>query len=138
MKHALLTSDGSSTSTTYSEEDGKAYIGRHTNLAPHIKHVKMMRDIRDAATKASNPNGWELEARIPINIVTDWCTRNRYTFDQWARNEDRAKDKFLKYFKSREFAKLHLDHVTTKRKMSQVVVPKDISRNAMDLTGIGQ
>ena len=137
MKHATLTTDGTSSVTSYSEEDGRSFVGQHMDLDPHIKRVSMMRDIRDAATKASNPNGWELEARIPIPVVTAWCSRNGYTFDQWARNEDRAKDKFLAYFKqSRDFTKLINTNLQNKRKSSQV--PVSLSRNAMDLTGIGQ
>lgn len=138
MKHQILSADGTSSSISYSEEDGRGYVGHHIELNPHIKRVQYLRDVFGAATKASNPNGWEHVGRIPIPIVTDWCRSNGYSFDQWARNEDGAKDKFMRYFLSRNFSKLHNEHVTTKRESSQIVVPKSIARDALDLTGIGQ
>lgn len=136
--------------TSYNEEDGKVFIGHHTDLAPHMKRVQYLRDVGAQATRKSNPNGWQHKATVPIPVITDWCRRNGYTFDQWARNEggirgktyphstNGVKDKFMKYFLSREFSKLHNEHITTKRESSVFTVPQSIARNAMDLTGIGQ
>ena len=137
MKHRIL-SKGPLETTTYSEQNGKAVIGHHTDLDPHIKRVRYLRDIASYATRESNPNGWRHVGTVPIPIITDWCRANNYTFGQWARNEDKSKEKFMKYFLSRDFSKLHNEHSTTKRESSMVSVPKDIESNAWDLTGIGK
>lgn len=137
MKHRPL-SVHSDLAVTHSEEDGVAYTGYHQDISASIKHVNKIRDMHSFATKQSNPNEWRHMGTVPIALISDWCARNHYTFSQWARNEDRAKDKFLKYYASREFSKLHNMHVTTKRESSQIVVPKSITRDAVDLTGIGQ
>lgn len=124
MKHAPISVGGDS-ATTYSEEDGKRYIGQHQEIQPTIDHVKHLRDVFATATKASNPNGWKHVGSVPISIIVDWCNRNKYTFDQWARDEDNAKKKFMKYFMSREFSKLHNQHVTTKEERSSIWMPGD-------------
>lgn len=125
MKHRPLSiSDGYA--VTYATEGDQDYIGTHQDVEPVIKHVKKVRDMHSFATKSSNPNEWRHVGSVPIAIIIDWCRRNGYRFDQWARNEDGAKDKFLKYFMSREFSKLHNNHVTTKKESSQIVVPNYI------------
>jgi hypothetical protein len=139
MKHATLSTDGTSSALSYSEEDGKQYVGQHMNLDPHIAAVKARREVNETATKASNPNGWKHEARVPIPVITDWCRKNGYTFDQFARNEDKAKDKFMRWFNaSREFSKLVNNNTLNKKKSSQVTVPQAFLNSAVDLSGIGQ
>lgn len=123
MKHELLSGDGNY-ATTYSEEDGKKFVGNHHDLNPIIKRVQHIRDMHSQATKQSNPNEWKHVGTVPIVIITDWCRRNGYTFDQWARDDDNAKQKFCKYFFSREFSKLHNQHVTTKSESSQILMPE--------------
>lgn len=121
---------------TVSEEDGKIITGWHQDIGKTIKHVRQIRDMHSQSTKRSNPNEWRHVGSVPIAIIVDWCKRNNYTFSEWARNVDKSKDKFMKYFLSRDFSKLHNLHVTTKRESSQFVVPKSIARSAVDLTGI--
>lgn len=136
MKHAPLSVDGTSSATTYSEEDGKTFIGHHIELDTHIKRVSQMREIRDMATRASNPNGWELAARVPIPVITNWLAANGFTLPQFARNEggirgkaypeskSGVKDKFMAFFlSSRDFTKLNNEHLTNKRESSQIVLP---------------
>ena len=136
MKHEILTQHDRASVVTYSEEDGNQVIGHHMEMDPHIKHVKMMRDIRDQSTRMSNPNEWALEARVPIPILTSWLRANGFTLDQWARNEggtkgksypeskNGVKDMFLRFFLSRDYSKLHNTHLTTKQASSQIVVPE--------------
>ena len=122
---------------TFSSEDGAHYRVESQDLTPAIRRVQEIRDLQATATRASNPNEWRHVGSVPITVVVDWCQRNGYTFDQFARDEDNAKKKFLAYFKTREFSKLHNEHITTKRKSSVVSVPNSIASKAMDLTGIG-
>jgi hypothetical protein len=108
---------------TFSSEDNKHYRVESQDFAPAIKHVEHIRAMHETSTKASNPNEWRHVGSVPITLVVDWCNRNGYTFDQFARDEDNCKKKFLKYFQSREFSKLHNSHVTTKKGSSQIMVP---------------
>ena len=123
MKHRPL-SVSPGYAVTYSTEGDKVYTGTHQDIEPVIKHVQKVRDMHQYATKQSNPNEWRHVGSVPIVIIVDWCKNNGYDFSQWARNEDGAKDKFLKYFMSREFSKLHNQHVTTKKESSQIWMPK--------------
>ena len=124
MKHRPLSVAGDLV-VTHAEQDGKIYTGHHQNIEPTIKHVKKIRYMHSFATKQSNPNGWRHLGSVPISIIVDWCARNKYSFHQWATNADGAKDKFLKYFMSRDFSKLHNQHVTTKKESSQIWMPGD-------------
>jgi hypothetical protein len=110
---------------TVTEEDGVVYKGFKQNLQPAMDHVKKVRDMHDYATKASNPSEWKHIGTVPIVLITDWLLHNTpgYRMEHFARNVDGCKDRFLKYFMSREFSKLHNEHVTTKRESSQIVVP---------------
>ena len=137
MKHQPL-STSKDYGVSFSVEDGTEYVGTHQNIDPVIDHVKKVRDMHSHATAASNPNEWRHVGSVPMSMIVDWVHKSPYTFAQWARNEDGAKDKFLKYFLSRDFSKLHNQHVTTKRESSQITMPKSIARDAVDLTGIGK
>ena len=57
-------------------------------------------------------------------VLVDWLKDNHYRADQFARNEDRCKEKFMAYYMSRDFAKLHNRHVTTRQESNRIVVPE--------------
>ena len=116
-------------------QDGQ-YIRKETqDLGPAIQHVKKIRDMHEHATAASNRGEWRHTGSIPMTVLIDWLNAHRYTMDQCARNEggipgkkypyskSGVKDKFLAYFLSRKFSKLHNEHVTTKRNRSQILMP---------------
>ena len=106
-------------------EDGKHYRGHRQDIQPIMDRVEELR--KGAITsKVRNPNEWRHVGSIPMTVLLDWLAKNRYSYDQWARNDDKARDKFLKYFMSRDFSKLHNNHITTKRESSQIVVPNYI------------
>lgn len=125
-------------------EDGEHYRTERQNLAPAMKRVQEIRHLHDQATRSSNPNEWQHVGSIPMTVLIDWLTANRFTMDQWARNdgsvpgkqypESRSgvKDKFLAYFLSRDFSKLHNRHTTTRRESSQFVVPNYIGSSSRD------
>lgn len=129
-------------------QDGAHYRREHQELGPAMKRVQNIRDMHDYATKSSNPNEWRHVGSIPMTVLIDWLTENRFTMDQWARNDgcvpgktypqsrSGVKDKFLAYFMSRDFSKLHNAHMTTKRGSSQIVVPTFIGgKDRGDLRG---
>jgi hypothetical protein len=123
-------------------EGGKSYRKQSQDISPVIEHVKHVKDMHSYATKASNPNEWRHVGTIPMTLIVDWCQKNGYTFDQWASNaggrrgysypesKTGVRDKFLAYFLSRDFAKLHNAHVTTKRESSQILMPGDKSEKS--------
>lgn len=131
----------------FQSEDGKHYRTESQNLDPAMRRVQHFRHMYDAATKASNPNEWRHLGSIPFTVIIDWLNANNYTIDQWARNDggipgkrypeskSGVKDKFLAYFMSRDFAKLHNMHVTTKRESSQIWVPPRVKDGIDKQTG---
>lgn len=125
----------------FQTEDGVHYRTESQNLDPAIRRVRDIRHMHEGSTRASNPNGWQHVGSVPTTVLIDWLNTHGYTIDQWARNDGGnpyktdmvngggVKDKFLKYFMSRDFCKLHNNHVTTKRESSQIVVPEHVSRS---------
>jgi hypothetical protein len=119
---------------TISEEGGKFYRGQHQDMGAIEKHVTKIRHMHEHATKTSNPTGWRHVGSVSPAVLMDWLNKNGFTLQQWAVNAggdpyNKFKggpgiyDKFLTYYLSRDFCKLHNDHVTTKRESSQIVVP---------------
>jgi hypothetical protein len=126
---------------TFSSEDGKHYRGTHQNLDGAIQHVQRRREIAGYATRSSNPNEWEHIGSVPMAVLVGWLDANNYKMDEWARNDGGTRcpagsdpvahatldggvrSQFLRYFLSRDFSKLHNQHVTTKRERSSIVVP---------------
>jgi hypothetical protein len=99
-----------------------------------VAHVEYLRHKVNEAPRSGNRGGWQHEGTVPIPVIIDWCQRHGFTFDQWARNDggqrgvpwwsgQGVRDQFMRYFKSRDFSKLHNHHVTTKKGSSQIVVP---------------
>jgi hypothetical protein len=122
---------------TFFSRNGKHYRREHQDIGPAIRRVEEIRDLHSFATKASNPGEWRHVGSVPITMILDWLNKNGFTYDQWARNdggirgkrypESRSgvRDKFLAYFLTRDFAKLHNAHITTKRATSQILVPQN-------------
>ncbi len=113
---------------TFASEDGKHYRHTRQEMDGVIKRVERLREQVNEAPKATNRNGWHYAGSVPMTVITDWLQKNGYTWPQFATNEDNAKVKFMAYFKSRDFAKLHTEHITTKRESSSVVVTRDVKR----------
>ena len=119
----------------------KHYRKEVQNVGPAMQRVKEFRELQSYATAASNPNGWGYIGTIPKTILVDWLNSHGYTMDEWARNEGGSRcpagsdpmahatldggvrSKFLRYFLSRDFSKLHTQHVTTRQESNRVIVP---------------
>tara|TARA_R110002020_G_scaffold42958_2_gene125294 strand:- start:4530 stop:4976 length:447 start_codon:yes stop_codon:yes gene_type:complete len=122
-------------------QGGEHYRVERQDLAPTIQHVEKIRGMHDLATKGTNPNGWQHIGSVPEVVLIDWLNKHGYKMDEFARNDGGTRcapgadpvahaaldggvrSKFLRYFLSRDFSKLHNQHVTTKRESSQIVVP---------------
>lgn len=105
-------------------EDGKHYRATRQDMAPIIQRVESFKEKVNEAPKATNRHGWHYAGSVPLTMITDYIHRRGYTFDQFARNDGGIKDDFMAYFNSRDFCKLHTNHVTTKKERSHIVVPE--------------
>ena len=86
----------------FASEDGKHYRGESTDLDPVFRHVRYLDDKVNGAPKSGNKQGMEYIGSIPAPVLVDWLRKNNIRPDQFARNEDGAKAKFLAWFKQRE------------------------------------
>lgn len=125
-------------SQTFSTEDGKNYRGIHQNSDGVIKHVNRIKGMHEHATKASNPNEWKHIGSIPETLLWEWLKQNNYTQHQWAINEGGTRcpagndpvahakldhgvrSKFLRFFLSRDYSKLH-NHTASQR--GKIITP---------------
>jgi len=61
---------------------------------------------------------------VPVVLLQDWLTKHGYTLDQFARREGTIRQEFMKFFLSRDFSKLHVQHSTTRVGTgNRIVVP---------------
>lgn len=103
---------------SFATEDGKHYRVETQNMKPVLDHVKYLHDKVNSAPKRNNKGQWAYAGSIPTAVLTDWLRKNRYTMDQYARNEDGAKDKFKRYLQAEMPAFL-----APKKKSSQILLP---------------
>jgi hypothetical protein len=113
---------------SFSTEDGNHYRGFHQNFDPAIRRVEMIREARARLTKANNPYDRQYIGSVPVTLILDWCAKNGFTYDQFARREGDIRQRFMRYYLSRDFSKLHTQHTTTRRESSRIVVPNYIGR----------
>ncbi len=130
---------------SFASESGAHYRHYRQEMDPVIKHVEYLSQKVNEAPSRGNTGGWEYAGSIPFTILLDWLNEHGYRMDQWARNEGGngkatvhnyktdpgVKSLFLRYFLSRDFAKLHTQHVTTKKQSS--MVPASIIRQSVEL-----
>lgn len=121
---------------SFKSEDGVNYRRERQELGPAIDRSQLIRDGQKhfGTGKADR----RYVGSIPMTILVDWLNQHGFTMNQFATNQGGdpyktnphfgggVKDQFLKYFLSRDFAKLHTQHTTTRRESSQIVVPNYI------------
>ena len=89
------------------------YRGFRQDISPIIDRVSSIAEAVNSRG-AHEKKDWRYVGSIPMSMLVDWCAKNRYSYNDWATNRDGAKDKFKKWFLTRNHAKLHTEHVTTK------------------------
>jgi hypothetical protein len=100
----------------YRDEQGRLAHGRGMvqRMDVVMDHVDALNKYVNSAPKHANRGGWHYAGSIPVTILYKWLDDNHLTMGQFARNEDGCKDRFKKWFFSRDFAKLHTRHTSTK------------------------
>jgi hypothetical protein len=91
---------GGKTSTFYKKwsQDMDDAIDRTRFLAQKV----------NSAPKSGNRIEQRYRGSVPVAILHDWLQRNGYRPDQYARNEDNARDKFMAWFlTNRDMTKFH-------------------------------
>ena len=101
MEKRLLQNYGSLKSF-FASEDGRHYRQDRQELKPVFDYVKQ----RHETINEQGDGRWRSVGTIPMTVLMEWLQENHYTIDQWARNEDNAKKKFIKHIRSREYHKL--------------------------------
>lgn len=102
----------------FKSEDGKHYRTSHADFSNIIEHNRYLNEAVNEST-VMKKKGYQHIGSIPTVLLEDWLTKNGYTMHDFAINaggdKDKSnpyggggvKDKFLKYFLSRDFNKLH-------------------------------
>lgn len=118
---------------SFSHEDGADYRVEHQELGPAISRSQLIREAQ--AVNGTGKHDRRYVGSIPVTLLQGWLNKHGYRMDEFARNEGGnpyktdphqgggVKDKFLKYFLSRDFAKLHTQHTTTRAENSRIIVP---------------
>ena len=114
------------TRKSFISEDGKHYRKYSTNMDPIMDRVAYLNEKVNGASRVTNKQGYHYMGSVPITFITDWLNKHGYTFHDFAINAGGekgrtdpngpgVKDKFMKYFMSRDFSKLHTHHVSSKQ-----------------------
>lgn len=119
----VIKNDGEVTKGFVSE-DGAHYRTYSQDMEPIIDRVKYLNEKVNGADRSTNRAGMKYLGSIPRVMLEDWLTKHNYTMHDFAINAGGekgktdpngggVKDKFIKYFMSREFSKLHTQHTTS-------------------------
>jgi hypothetical protein len=108
-------------------EDGKNYRTEYQDLAPAMRRVVQIRHAQELVKKADNPTGRTYIGSVPATLLMSWLHKNGHTLEQFARKEGTIRQDFMKFFLSRDFSKLHVQHSTTRVGTgNRIVVPNYI------------
>ena len=100
-------------------EDGVNYRHERQNMTPVLKHVEFLDDKVNSAPKAGNANDMRYIGSIPTLILVDWCKGEGIPIDQFARNNNGERAKFLSFLKA-----THPMFMAKKKKNSQILLPR--------------
>ena len=90
----------------FASEGGKHYRGHSQDMEQVFQHVRHKDDLVNSAPAAGNRNGWEYVGSIPFALLIDWLKENNLRMDQWARDEDNCKKRFMAHLQQRQYHKL--------------------------------
>ena len=125
---------------SFATEGGENYRVEHQELGPAMARTQLIMEAQQRFGTGQYDRRYV--GSVPMTLIADWCRKNHFTIDQWARNDggipgmmypeskSGVKDKFMRYFLSREFSKLHTQHVTTRSESGVFVVPDRGVNNA--------
>ena len=120
----------------FKPEDGAHYRTEHQELGPAIRRSQLIQEAE--LRNGTGDNDRRYVGSVPMVVVTDWLNKNGFTWEEYGRNEGGipgmlypeskhgVADKFMAYFMTREFSKLHTQHITTRKASSRIIVPNNI------------
>ena len=100
-------------------EDGKHFRHERQEMDPVLKHVRFLDEKVNDAPKSGNSNDMHYLGSIPLTILIDWENQQGITHDQWARDENGVKAKFIAYLRAE-----HPMFMARKKKSSQILLPR--------------
>lgn len=124
-------------------QDGAHIRRTHQELGPAMRRVELIREANEEATRRGlNPNQRTFIGSVPMGVLINWLQERGYSMHDWAINaggnkcppggdpvqhamtDSGVKSEFLRFFLSRDWCKLHSQHITTKRESSVFSVPE--------------
>lgn len=128
---------------SFIDQDGTHIRRTHQELGPAMRRVELIREANaEASRRGLNPSGRTFIGSIPTNVLIGWLEERGYTWrDFWinaggtmcppgadpvqhAMTDSGVKSEFLRFFLTRDWCKLHSQHITTKRESSVFSVPE--------------
>ena len=100
-------------------EDGINYRHERQEMDPVLKHVRFLDEKVNEAPKVGNANDMHYIGTIPQVILIDWCNKEQIPIDQFARNNNGEKAKFLSFLRG-----THPAFMARKKKSSQILLPR--------------
>ena len=124
----------------FAVEDGKNIRVEHQELGPAMRRVEAIKEAQ--AHKGTGQFDRRYIGSVPMTVLWDWLKERKFSMNDWATNaggsicppgadplehcvhDNGVKSQFLRYFLSRDFAKLHTQHTTTRD--SKIWVPGSV------------
>ncbi len=68
----------------------------------------VMERVEQMSSGVNTSRTWRYAGTIPLTMLLSWLEANHVRFDQWARNENGTKQRFLRWFINRDRRKLYV------------------------------
>lgn len=128
---------------SFIDQDGTHIRRTHQELGPAMRRAELIRERNlEADRRGTNTMDRRYIGSVPMGVLIGWLQERGYTMHDWAVNaggtpcppgadpmahaatDGGVKSEFLRFFLSRDWCKLHSQHITTKRESSVFTVPE--------------
>ena len=135
-------------------QDGSHFRRTHQELGPAMRRAELIREAGEEANRRGiNPTGRTYLGSIPMAVLINWLQERGYTMHDWAVNaggtkcppgadpvahaatDGGVKSEFMRFFLTRDWCKLHSQHITTKRERSSVFMGEAVKNGNKQLLG---
>lgn len=124
-------------------QDGAHIRRTHQELGPAMRRAELIREAeQESNRRGANQMDRHYIGSVPWSVLIGWLQERGYTMHDWAINaggsrcppgadpvqhamtDSGVKSEFLRFFLSRDWCKLHSQHITTKREGRVFSVPE--------------